>query len=78
MAAGALTTVPRFLPGAAVCVVLASEGYPEAPRTGDDITGLAEAGAVEGVTVFHAGTAPSRRPRPAAPDRCSRRSGHRA
>ena len=36
-AAGALTTVPRFLPDAAVCVVLASEGYPEAPRTGDVI-----------------------------------------
>ena len=40
VAAGELTTVPRFLPGAAVCVVLASEGYPEAPRTGDEIAGL--------------------------------------
>ncbi len=68
VAAGELTTVPRFLPGAAVCVVLASEGYPDAPRTGDEITGLAEAGAVEGVTVFHAGTAAvSRRPRPRDP-----------
>jgi phosphoribosylamine---glycine ligase len=57
VAAGELTTVPRFLPGAAVCVVLASEGYPDAPRTGDEIAGLAEAGAIEGVTVFHAGTA---------------------
>ena len=57
-AAGALTTVPRFRPDAAVCVVLASEGYPEHPRTGDPITGIDAAGALDGVTVFHAGTAP--------------------
>jgi phosphoribosylamine---glycine ligase len=56
-AAGALTTVPRFLPSPAVCVVLASEGYPEAPRTGDVIGGLGAAASVAGVTVFHAGTA---------------------
>ncbi len=56
-ASGRLTTEPRFRPGAAVCVVLASEGYPEAPRTGDVIDGLDEAGSVTGVTVFHAGTA---------------------
>ncbi|HEY8944670.1 MAG TPA: phosphoribosylglycinamide synthetase C domain-containing protein, partial [Polyangiaceae bacterium] len=40
----------------AVCVVLAASGYPEAPRTGDPIHGLAEASAVPGVQVFHAGT----------------------
>ncbi len=57
VAAGSLTTVPRVRPQAAVCVVLASEGYPEAPRTGDEIAGLDEAASVEGVTVFHAGTA---------------------
>ncbi len=57
VAAGALTTVPTFSSDAAVCVVLASGGYPEAPRTGDRIQGLDEAGSVEGVTVFHAGTA---------------------
>ncbi len=57
VAEGSLTTVPRFLPGAAVCVVLASEGYPESPRTGDEIAGLDRAGAMEGTTVFHAGTA---------------------
>jgi phosphoribosylamine--glycine ligase len=57
VADGSLTTVPRFLPGAAVCVVLASEGYPESPRTGDEIAGLDRAGAMEGTTVFHAGTA---------------------
>ncbi len=38
-AAGELRTVPRFTDDAAVCVVLASEGYPEAPRTGDEIVG---------------------------------------
>ena len=57
MAAGALVTTPRFAPDPAVCVVLASEGYPESPRTGDPIAGLDEAGALPGVTVFHAGTA---------------------
>ncbi|HEY5109715.1 MAG TPA: phosphoribosylamine--glycine ligase [Acidimicrobiales bacterium] len=55
-AAGALTTVPRFVPAHAVCMVLASEGYPESPRTGDPITGLDQAGSLPGVTVFHAGT----------------------
>ena len=36
--------MPRFSADAAVCVVLASEGYPEAPRTGDAIDGLDAAG----------------------------------
>ena len=40
----------------AVTVVVASENYPENPVTGDLIEGLAEADAVEGVDVFHAGT----------------------
>jgi phosphoribosylamine--glycine ligase len=40
-----------------VCIVLASEGYPDAPVTGRPVTGLTEAGAIEGVQVFHAGTA---------------------
>ncbi len=65
VATGALTSEPRFLPDAAVCVVLASEGYPEAPRTGDRIDGLDEAGSLEGVTVFHAGTAAG--PEPGSP-----------
>lgn len=42
--------------GSALCVVLTAEGYPHAPRRGDVIHGLQEAEAVEGVTVFHAGT----------------------
>lgn len=40
----------------AVCVVVASGGYPGEYETGKPISGLDEAGAVEGVTVFHAGT----------------------
>ena len=57
VAAGALTTVPRFADTAAVCVVMASEGYPESPRTGDVVVGIADAAAIDGVTVFQAGTA---------------------
>jgi phosphoribosylamine--glycine ligase len=48
----------RLLPttgDAAVAVVLAAANYPEAPRKGDAISGLAEAAAA-GATVFHAGT----------------------
>jgi phosphoribosylamine--glycine ligase len=41
----------------AVCVVLSSAGYPGKYRKGDVITGIEEANAVEGVQVFHAGTA---------------------
>jgi len=48
---------PRLatLPGAAVAVVLASAGYPEAPRRDDPISGLGTADA-GGALVFHAGT----------------------
>ena len=38
----------------AVCVVLASEGYPETPSTGDEITGLENI--PSGVYVYHAAT----------------------
>ena len=39
-----------------VTVVIAAEGYPASPRTGDVIEGLAEAADQVGVDVFHAGT----------------------
>ena len=41
---------------AAVTVVLAAAGYPDAPRSGDPIHGIATA-ELEGALVFHAGTA---------------------
>ncbi|MCU1303016.1 MAG: phosphoribosylamine--glycine ligase [Candidatus Sulfotelmatobacter sp.] len=41
---------------ASVCVVMASGGYPGTFDVGKKIAGLDEAGAVEGVKVFHAGT----------------------
>ncbi len=47
---------PRFSSQVAVVVVLASEGYPEAPVTGRPITGLDAASEVPGVTVLHAAT----------------------
>ncbi len=40
----------------ALVVVMAAEGYPGAYKKGTVIDGLGEAGKVEGVTVFHAGT----------------------
>jgi len=46
-----------FDEGAAVTVVLASEGYPGRYPTGLPIMGVEAAEEVEGVTVFHAGTA---------------------
>jgi phosphoribosylamine--glycine ligase len=39
-----------------VCVVMAAGGYPAGFATGQKISGLEEAGAIEGVKVFHAGT----------------------
>jgi phosphoribosylamine---glycine ligase len=57
-ATGALDTVPplRWRDEAAVTVVVAAHDYPAAPRTGDPIIGLAEAEALPGVHVLHAGT----------------------
>jgi phosphoribosylamine--glycine ligase len=48
---------PRWKPGAAVAVVVASKDYPAKPRTGDVVHGLADAERVDGVDVIHAGTA---------------------
>ena len=46
----------EWRPEAAVCVAMASGGYPDAYETGKVITGLEQANALEGVTVFHAAT----------------------
>jgi phosphoribosylamine--glycine ligase len=48
---------PTFSTDVAVVVVLASEGYPDAPVTGRAITGVDAASEVPGVTVLHAATA---------------------
>jgi phosphoribosylamine---glycine ligase len=47
----------NFDEGAAVTVVVASEGYPGPYETGRRILGVEEAEMIDGVTVFHAGTA---------------------
>jgi phosphoribosylamine--glycine ligase len=46
----------RWHDSAAVAVVMAARGYPEAPEQGSQIRGLDVAGAKPGVQVFHAGT----------------------
>lgn len=47
---------PAWEAGSAVTVVIAASGYPTSPRVGDPIGGLAEAAAVDGVEILHAGT----------------------
>ncbi|MCX7683583.1 MAG: phosphoribosylamine--glycine ligase [Anaerolineae bacterium] len=49
----------RWKPACAVCVVMASRGYPGDYEKGREIAGLAEAAALPDVVVFHAGTAPA-------------------
>jgi len=57
VASGDLTGVEiEWHDKAAVCVVLAAGGYPGDYRKGDPIAGLAEAGKLEELVVFHAGT----------------------
>ncbi|MFI8101684.1 phosphoribosylamine--glycine ligase [Streptomyces sp. NPDC086023] len=59
-AKGTLDTEPplNWRPDAAVTVVVASHNYPDTPRTGDPIEGLAEVAAEDGpeAYVLHAGT----------------------
>ena len=64
--AAALAAIAHGAPGeveldvsddAAVTLVLAAPGYPEAPRTGQPIEGVERAEALAGVSVQHAGTA---------------------
>jgi phosphoribosylamine--glycine ligase len=46
----------RWSRDASVCVVMSSGGYPGTFEVGKKIVGLEEAGALDGVKVFHAGT----------------------
>lgn len=50
------TCALEWKPEAAVCVVMASGGYPGKYEKGKPIQGLDQASLLEGVTVFHAGT----------------------
>jgi phosphoribosylamine--glycine ligase len=52
-----LDTEAIWKPGYAVSITLASGGYPGKYRSGLPITGIEEANRLEGVQVFHAGTA---------------------
>jgi phosphoribosylamine---glycine ligase len=47
----------RWRPGASVCVVMASGGYPGSYQKGKVIEGLEAAGRLPNTKVFHAGTA---------------------
>jgi phosphoribosylamine--glycine ligase len=57
-ATGRLADIPHLVwqSGYAVTVVVAADGYPASPRTGDVIEGLEEAADQVGVDIFHAGT----------------------
>jgi len=50
----------RWSPGAAVTVVVAAEGYPRSPVTGDPVDGIDDAGRVPGAYILHAGTGTGR------------------
>jgi phosphoribosylamine--glycine ligase len=56
-ASGRLTTDVAFSDDACITVVAAAEGYPAQVRSGDPIIGIEAANKIDGVTVFHAGTA---------------------
>ncbi len=56
VADGRLEGPPGVSADASVAVVCAARGYPHAPETGARVEGLAEAAAVDGVRVLHAGT----------------------
>jgi phosphoribosylamine--glycine ligase len=47
----------RWFGDVALTVVMCAKGYPEEPLKGTEIRGLEGAGAMEGVEIFHAGTA---------------------
>jgi len=56
VACGKMPQHVRFKRESAVCVVMASAGYPATSESGREIRGLDDAARLDGVTVFHAGT----------------------
>jgi len=60
-AAGDPLPAPTATADAAITVVLASEGYPTSARIGDPVTGIEDAEAIDGITVFRAGITPDNR-----------------
>ncbi len=57
VATGATFSAPDLSSDTTMTVIVAAKGYPNAPSKGGEIDGLDDAEAVEGVTVFQAGTA---------------------
>ncbi len=57
VATGADFATPTLSPQHSMTVILAASGYPGTPRKGGAIANLDAATAIDGVTVFHAGTA---------------------
>ena len=59
VASGRLANIglPQLLPRHAMTVIVAARGYPGSPASGGAIRAIEAAETVEGVTVFHAGTA---------------------
>ena len=57
VATGSEFEAPSLSSANALTVIVAAEGYPGTPRRGGPIDGIEAAERVEGVTVFHAGTA---------------------
>jgi phosphoribosylamine--glycine ligase len=54
-AAGRIDDAPTFSDDHTVTVVVAAEGYPAGPRTGDAIAGIDDARSIDGVSVYCAG-----------------------
>ena len=58
VATGRIDTIkPALSSDSTMTVVVAAKGYPGSPMSGGDIVGVERAEAIDGVTVFHAGTA---------------------
>ena len=57
VAIGEKFEAPALAPETSMTVIIAAKGYPEKPATGAAIDGIDEAEGIDGVQVFHSGTA---------------------